>query len=500
MTLAAQLPALTLGVLILAAPIAFLANARGARVVSVCAAVVEVIFAAALAMQVRSAGVLEYRIGGWGAPLGIDFRIDGIASVMIVLASVVGLGVTLYAAAYFGPDEKYRHYWPLWLFLWGSLVALFSTNDAFNLYVCLELVSISAVALVSVSGNRTALVAAMRYMLAAVTGSLFYLFGVAMIYGAAGTLDIGMLAHVSASSPAAQVGLALVVSGLVIKTALVPMHFWLPPAHANAPSPVSAVLSALVVKGSFYIIVRLMLAMDGGELLSGLPVLLGVMGAVAIVWGSVQAFVQVRLKMLVAYSTVAQIGYLFILFPLVWTSTNAEQAATAVSAGIFHAVSHGLAKGAMFLVAGTVLHQMGHDRLSELGGIARTAPLQVLAFAVAGVSMLGLPPSGGFVSKWLYVSTALGTGAWYWSIPVLGGGVLAAIYIFKVVAVFLGTSVVVVGVGDARVAHESHTSSPLLSWAPLALALASLLVGVAGQPILDLVMPAARVIVQGVVG
>lgn len=497
MTLAAQLPALTLGVLIFAAPVAFLANARGARIVSLIAALAEVVLAFALALQVRTAGVLEYQVGGWGAPLGIDFRIDGVSAVMIALASVVGLGVTVYAAAYFGPDEKYRHYWPLWMFLWGSLVALFSTNDAFNLYVCLELVSVSAVALVSVSGNRTALVAAMRYMLAAVTGSLFYLFGVAMVYGAAGTLDIGLLAAAATTSAAAQVGLALVVSGLVIKTALVPMHFWLPPAHANAPSPVSAVLSALVVKGSFYIILRLMLAMDGGELLSGLPVLLGLLGATAIVWGSVQAFVQVRLKMLVAYSTVAQIGYLFILFPLVWASTTTEQAATAVSAGVFHAVSHALAKGAMFLVAGAVLHEMGHDRLAGLGGLARTAPLQALAFGLAGVSMLGLPPSGGFVSKWLYVSSALETGAWYWAIPVLGGGVLAAVYIFKVIALFLGAPASDAGVGSG---DERHAPSAWLSWSPMALAVASLLVGVAGQPILDLVTPAAEAMVRGVVG
>lgn len=497
MTLADQLPALTLGVLLLAAPLAFLANARGARVVSVCAAVAEVLLAAVLAFQVRSAGVLEYRVGGWGAPLGIDFRIDGISAVLIALAAVVGLAVTVYAAAYFGPDEKYRHYWPLWLFLWGSLVALFSTNDAFNLYVCLELVSISAVSLVSVGGSKTALVAAMRYMLAAVTGSLFYLFGVAMIYGAAGTLDIGMLARTSASSPAAQVGLALVVSGLVVKTALVPMHFWLPPAHANAPSPVSAVLSALVVKGSFYIIMRLMIAMDGGELLPGLPFVLGVMGATAIVWGSVQAFVQVRLKMLVAYSTVAQIGYLFILFPLVWSSTTAEQAGMAVSAGVFHAVSHALAKGAMFLVAGAVLHEMGHDRLADLGGYARTAPLQVLAFGLAGVSMLGLPPSGGFVSKWLYVSTALDTGAWYWAIPVLGGGILAAVYIFKVIAVFLGAPA---SGGGADASDERAVTSAWLSWSPMALAIASFLVGIAGQPILNLVTPAAEAMVRGVVG
>jgi formate hydrogenlyase subunit 3/multisubunit Na+/H+ antiporter MnhD subunit len=416
---------------------------------------------------------------------------------MIVLASVVGLVVTVYAAGYFGPDERYRHYWPLWLFLWGSLVALFSTNDAFNLYVCLELVSVSAVALVAIAGTKTALVAAMRYMLAAITGSLFYLFGVAMIYGAYGVLDIGLLAEKTTSAPAAQVGLGLAIVGLVIKTALMPMHFWLPPAHANAASPVSAVLSALVVKGSFYIALRLMMALTGGALVPGLGLLLGLMGSAAIVWGSVQAFVQVRLKMLIAYSTVAQIGYLFVLFPLVDASKNTEQAATAISAGVFHALSHGLAKGSMFLAAGAVLAMLGHDRISDLGGLARRAPAQALAFALAGVAMVGLPPSGGFVSKWLWVSAALQTGAWWWAVPVLVGGLLAAAYIFKVVAIFMRTDAAVSD-GDLG---ESDIERPTaaLSWAPLVLAIASLLLGVFGQPVLDLIQPAATALAAGVI-
>lgn len=490
-----QLPALTLGTLILGAPIAFLANARGARVVALVVAFLELMLAGWLAWLVRESGAISYRVGGWGAPLGIDLHIDGISAVMIVLAAVVGLAVTVYAAAYFGPDERYRHYWPLWLFLWGSLVALFATNDAFNLYVCLELVSVSAVALVAVTGTKEALFAAMRYMLAAIAGSLFYLFGVAMIYGALGVLDIGMLAEKTAASPAAQVGLGLAIVGLVIKTALVPMHFWLPPAHSNATSPVSAVLSALVVKGSFYIVLRLMMAMTGGVLVPGLPTLLGLMGALAIVWGSVQAFAQTRLKMLVAYSTVAQIGYLFILFPLVDAAADPADAATAISAGVFHAVSHGLAKGSMFLAAGVVLATVGHDRIADLRGLARRAPAPVFAIALAGVAMIGLPPSGGFVSKWLYVTAAVRTGAWWWAVPVLAGGLLAAAYIFRLVSVFMRADAP--QKTDAAPSSEYRQVHPALSWACLMLAVLSLLVGVLGQPVLDLVVPAATELAAG---
>lgn len=488
-----QLPALTLAVLILAAPVAFLANARGARIVSLFAAVIEAVFATGLALTIAAEGAIRYRIGGWGAPLGIDFFVDGLSATMIALTAAVGLAITVYAAAYFGPDEKYRHYWPLWLFLWGSLVALFSTNDAFNLYVCLELVSVSAVALVAVAGTRDSLVAAMRYMFAAVAGSLFYLLGVAMIYGARGALDLTVLAGGVEGGAALQVGLALAVVGLVIKTALVPMHFWLPPAHSNAVAPVSAALSALVVKGSFFIALRLMGALSGGDLVPGLPILLGVLGSAAILWGSVQAFSQVRLKMLVAYSTVAQIGYLFILFPLVDAASEPSQAATAISAGVLHAVSHALAKGAMFLIAGAVLSRFGHDRIADLAGLARRSPAQAFAFSVAGVSMLGLPPSGGFLSKWLYVTAALQSGAWWWSIPVLAGGLLAAMYVFRVVGVFMRAPA-----PDAE--RDPGDVDAALSWAPLALAVASLVVGVFGQPIVDLIAPAAAAMAAGVTG
>ncbi|MDP2400349.1 MAG: proton-conducting transporter membrane subunit, partial [Actinomycetota bacterium] len=305
-----------------------------------------------------------------------------------------------------------------------------------------------------------------------------------------GVLDLDVLGQVIRATPAAQAGLALALTGLVIKTALVPMHFWLPPAHANAASPVSAVLSALVVKGSFYIALRLYFAVAGTLSVSALAQLLGILGAVAIVWGSIQAFTQTRLKMLVAYSTVAQIGYLFVLFPLVAASTEASSAATAVSAGVFHALSHALAKSAMFLAAGAVLVRFGHDRIGELHGLARRAPAQAFAFGLAGVSMLGLPPSGGFVSKWLYITAALETGAWPWAAVVLGGGLLAAAYVFRVVGIFMAQPL-----GDTPLA-DAH---PALSWVPLALALASVFLGVFGQPVLDLIAPAIGMLVQGVV-
>lgn len=484
-----QLPAITLAVLLFAASAAFLVRFERARAIALVAAGVQVVLVSWITwIVVGQDRVWVYTIGGWGAPLGIDLTIDGVSAVMMLLTAVVGCVVTVYSAGYFPPKDSYRLFWSLWLFLWAALFALFASNDIFNLYVCLELLTISAVGLVAISGERAALFAGMRYILSALAGSLIYLFGVALVYASTGVLDFDLLAAQVSIDPTTQAGLALMVIGLLLKTALFPMHFWLPPAHANAVAPVSAVLSALVVKGSFYIIFKLMHVFTGHEMIPGLAELMGILGVCAIIWGSVQAFTQKRLKMMVAYSTVAQIGYLFLLFPLVAAADDIQTAVLAASAGLFHAVSHGLAKGAMFLTAGTIVKAVGSDRLEDMAGLSRLAPMPAFTFAIAGVSMVGLPPSGGFVSKWLYVSSAIETGAWWWAGAVVFGGLLAALYIFKVIALFMGSGKEPLQVG---------VSNRVITIAPLVLAVMSLVIGVFGQPILDLLYPAVESLTAG---
>ncbi|MEO1199573.1 MAG: proton-conducting transporter membrane subunit [Pseudomonadota bacterium] len=383
-----------------------------------------------LVRQVVEFGPQRYLLGGWGAPLGVDLQADGLSVVMLLTAGVVGAGVTVYATGYFQrSSQAARAFWPLWLWLWTAMNALFLSADIFNLYVTLELLSLSAVALVAVSGNADALTGAMRYLLVSLLGSLSYLFGVVLFYGAHGTLDIALLGDLTGPSPADWVATGLMITGLAIKSALFPLHFWLPPAHAAAPAPVSALLSALVVKASFYLLLRLWLDVFPVST----PVagqLLGVLGAAAIVWGSLKALRQKRLKLLVAYSTVAQLGYLFLAFPL--ASTLA--AATAWSGSVMFIVSHALAKTAMFLAAGNILRSVGHDRIAELGGAQRSATLSWIAFAIAGISIMGLPPSGGFTAKWVMLQAAFASGQWWWSMPIIGGGLLAAAYVFRIVA------------------------------------------------------------------
>ena len=278
----------------------------------------------ALSYQVVNQGALRYAVGGWGAPLGIDLYVDGLSLLMLLLTTLVGLAISIYSSGYFN-DDKAKHFWPLWMLLWGALNALFLSADIFNLYVTLELMGLAAVALVALAGGADALAGAMRYLLVSLLGSLCYLLGVALLYHSFGSVDIVILGQRMEPSPAVWVAVGLMTAGLLLKTALFPLHFWLPPAHASAPAPVSALLSALVVKASFYILLRLWLEVfpvASASMDQSLGQLLGLLGVTAVLWGGVQALRQTRLKLLVAYSTVAQIGYLFLAFPLASIRTS----------------------------------------------------------------------------------------------------------------------------------------------------------------------------------
>jgi formate hydrogenlyase subunit 3/multisubunit Na+/H+ antiporter MnhD subunit len=413
---------------------------------------------AGLARQVVEQGAQRYAVGGWGAPLGIDLYADGLSLLMLMVTALVGLGISVYSSGYFKRD-KAVHFWPLWMFLWSALNALFLSADIFNLYVTLELMGLAAVALVALAGGADALTSAMRYLLVSLLGSLAYLLGVALLYHGFGSVDIAILAQRVEPSPAVWAAVGLMSAGLLLKTALFPLHFWLPPAHASAPAPVSALLSALVVKASFYILLRLWLEIFPLPH-SALGQLLGLLGAAAVLWGGLQALRQTRLKMLIAYSTVAQLGYLFLAFPL--------GTGIAWKGALYLLLSHALAKAAMFLAAGNILRFGGHDRIADLDRVAQRLPLTVTAFALAGVSSMGLPPSGGFIAKWLLLEAAIGSGQWWWAIILILGGLLAAAYVFKVIGYAFT---------QAGVLHETRAVPFTMEWTALTLALAAILLG-----------------------
>jgi formate hydrogenlyase subunit 3/multisubunit Na+/H+ antiporter MnhD subunit len=296
----------------------------------------------------------------------------------------------------------------------------------------LELLGFSAAALTAMGGSKAAVTAALRYLLLGLLGSLAYLLGVALLYIGYGSLDLAALARLVQPDLTGMLALALMTTGLLLKTALFPLHFWLPPAHANAPAPISALLSALVVKGGFYLVLRLWLDLFDNIVSPPVAQILGVLGALAVLWGSWRAFTSDRLKLLAAYSTVAQLGYLFLGLALLISARDQAVRDLLFGGLLLLALTHGFAKAGLFLAIGIVQQRMGHDRIADLDGTARQLPVTTFAFALAGVALIGLPPSGAFLGKWHLLGGAFALQQWFWIPVVLVGSVLAAAYVFRV--------------------------------------------------------------------
>ncbi|OPY08654.1 MAG: Na(+)/H(+) antiporter subunit D [Syntrophaceae bacterium PtaB.Bin038] len=461
---------------LLAAAVLFLSQrAKAAILVSVVSAIL--LSSAGLALHVLAVGPMRHRAGAWEAPLGIGLRADGLSALMLIVTALTGAVVSVYGAGWFRREARRaegRFFWPLWLFLWAALNALYLSADLFNLYVALELIGLASVALVALSGGAEALIAGMRYLLVSLLGSLSYLLGVALLYGAHGVLDIQALGALTSPGALDWAAMTLMAVGLLAKAALFPLHFWLPSAHASAPAPVSAILSGLVVKAPFYLLLRLWFTAFPGLPSEATGQLLGVLGACAVLWGSLHALLQPRLKMLIAYSTVAQVGYLFFLFPLV-TSASPAAGALAVDASLCQLASHAFAKAAMFLAAGNVMLAVGSDRIEDMGGVVRHLPLTFFAFGLAGVSIMGLPLSGGYVAKWLLLNASLESGQWGWAAVAIAGSLMAAGYVFRIW---------MHGFGQPQPCAELLPVPRGIQLSALALSLLALAMGISSEPLI----------------
>jgi multicomponent Na+:H+ antiporter subunit D len=402
---------------------AFISGRRARPALGLLTATTTAVAVVLLARHILRTGPQVYMVAGWATPLGIHLRCDGLSLLMLMLTSAVSLISSIYAALYFdgsgGAPREASLFWPLWLFLWGGLNWIFVSGDIFNFYLLLEFTLLASVALASLDASHPALIAAFRYLMAATVGALFYLLGVTLLYSEYSTLDILGLGAASPAGSPALFALALLIGGLSLKSALFPLHFWLPPAHATAPSPVSAVLSALVVKAAFYVLLRIWFDVFHQEIPALGKNFMALLGTVAIVWGSCMAFRQDRLKMLIAYSTVAQMGYLFLVFPIAARSEGETMAAV-----VYQVISHGLAKAAMFLSAGVLMKSADSDLLEHTRGGLRNVPMAVAALIVSGASLAGIAPGGGAKKKMF--DLALQAGQWWWA-AVIGIGMLLTV-------------------------------------------------------------------------
>jgi multicomponent Na+:H+ antiporter subunit D len=413
-------------------PLASLLAAGLARSLTLAALMATGLCAVMALARVLSHGNWHYDLGGWAPPWGIEYVIDPLSGGLATLITVIAVLVAMYAGPHLSGWSVSRSgiFSSLYLLLTAGLLGIVVTGDLFNLYVFLEISSLAGYALLSSGGIRSA-VATFRYLLVGTIAATFYLIGVGYLYALTGTLN---MADMAARIPAAAdsnvfgVAVAFIVIGLTIKAALFPMHGWLPDAYTYAPAPVTGFISAVMAKVSAYALFRVLYFVLRPEGVVGQALtLLSWAAAVAIVAASLLAIAQHDIRRMLAYSSVGQMGYIVLGLSL---GTPA-----ATMGALLHVLNHAIMKGCLFLIAGGVQWRTGICKIEDFIGMSRRMPLTMAAFVVAALSMIGLPPTAGFFSKWYLLRGALDAHAGAFVVALVLSSLLNAVYFFHVIEV-----------------------------------------------------------------
>jgi multicomponent Na+:H+ antiporter subunit D len=438
-TLHDQLPALLVVVLLIAAPIAYLLRAHGLPwAAAVASTVTAFIIACALAATVYGGETIVYEMGGWPAPYGIVLHIDAFSALMAMLVTGASALALIFGAKSLDDEvgeEIAPSFFAAWILCTAGLTGMVITGDAFNIFVFMEISSLSTYILISAGPDRRALVATYRYIVMGTMGATLYLIGVGFLYMATGSLNTMDIA--SRVGDVTEVRLLLVAAGFItvgmaLKAAIFPLHSWMPNAYTFAPNVVTVFIAAASAKVSLYVLIRIDYAIFYKNIPNHelqLALLLVPMGILALFAGSMLAIYEKNLKRLLAYSSVAQVGYIAIGI--------AMASVTGLTAAIVHMFNHGLIKGGMFMAVACLALRYRTVNIANLAGAGRAMPWTMAAFVIGGLGLIGVPLTPGFISKWYLVLGAMekgGMGALL-VIAILLSSLLAVIYVWKVIEV-----------------------------------------------------------------
>lgn len=379
-----------------------------------------------------------YQLGGWPAPWGIELTVNSLAVFFLLAVMAVSLPIALFTIGNLkeevGGNRRTARFYTLFLLLVGALAGMALTNDLFNTYVLVEVATLSCCGLVSSRGTPRAAEAAFTYLILATLASSLVVIGIGFIYVITGHLNMGFasqgLAEVWQTKPhVVWLAISFVLVGFGLKSALFPLHVWLPDAHSSAPSPASAILSGLAVKGYMICLLKFLYVVFGPDLMKEFSVdrILVLAGMAAIICGAVMALPQDNLKRRLAFSTVSQVGYIYLGFGLMDEN--------GLAGALFYLASHAAIKSALFLSAGAMISATGKKKISEMAGIGREMPLTAAAFTAASLGLIGIPMFSGFVGKWYLITGSLDTGDFLPTIIIIAGSVLCAAYLFPVIRV-----------------------------------------------------------------
>ncbi|PLW67671.1 monovalent cation/H+ antiporter subunit D family protein [Pseudohalioglobus lutimaris] len=437
MNLTDQLPALQVVVPMLSAPLIVLLQPRGlAWAGATAAGLVSFAIAVALASAVLGGETLTYSMGGWPAPYGIALEVDAFSALLLLI--VTGAGAAALLAARPSVDKQIELglqplFYAAWLLGLTGLVGIVVSADAFNIFVFMEISSLASYILIAGGPDRRALPAVFKYLIMGTIGATFYLIGVGLIYMMTGTLNLAdmeaRIGDVVALNPIL-VAAGFITIGLALKAAVFPLHVWLPNAYTHSPHMVTVFLAACATKVALYVLIRFdtsvfQAKLDTHEMqfaLFAMPLaILGILVASAV------AMFEGHLKRLLATSSVAQIGYILLGASFV--------SHAGLTAGVMHMFNHALAKGGLFLAVACIGYHYRDLRLSQLGGVAARMPWTCGALLLCGLSLIGIPGTAGFISKWLLITAALESGPWGWTLVavILVSSLMAVVYIWRIV-------------------------------------------------------------------
>jgi multicomponent Na+:H+ antiporter subunit D len=483
-----HLPILQIVVPLLGAPLCALLRKRGwAWPFALGVAAVSLAISITMLRMVSSGDILSYAIGGWAPPYGIELRVDLLNALVLTLVTAIGT-ITIAAspkslAKEIGEDRLPLVYSAMLLCFTGML-GMTITGDLFNVFVFLEISSLSTYTLIALGSDRRSLTASLHYLILGTIGATFILISIGLLYSTTGTLNMAdMAARIPADSRTVQTAFAFFTVGIGLKMAFFPLHMWLPNAYTYAPSIVTAFLASTATKVSVYIFLRFIVSIYGHGFAFGVVLLqnallpLSIVGILAM---SVAAFYQSDIKRLLAYSSVAQIGYMILGICL--------GTADGFAASITHLLNHAMIKGCLFLAIAAVVYRIGSSRLEDLAGLGRRMPWTTFAWVLGGLSLIGVPATSGFVSKWALLQTALTQRHWIAALLILVGSLVAVAYVWKAIEVFYFRPLP----NDAETIKEAPAGLLIAIWG---LALANVYFGLRTEWTLGLATRAAEALI-----
>jgi multicomponent Na+:H+ antiporter subunit D len=433
-SLSPHLPAIQVVLPLIAAPICVIFRHAGvAWLIALITSWLSLGISILLLEQVISSGPISYLLGSWSAPWGIEYKVDMLSAFVMLIVTGIGAIVMVFAPKSVQmeiPSDRAYLFYTMYLLTFAGLLGITITADAFNLFVFLEISSLSSYVLISLGAQRNALTAALRYLIMGTVGATFYIIGVGLMYQMTGTLNITDLAERLpdvASTKTIVVAIGFITVGIGLKLGLFPLHVWLPNAYAYAPSVVTAFLAATATKVAVYALLRVYFSIFGTNVFAALPIseILLILGLIAILSMSTVAIYQNNTKRLLAYSSVAQVGYMVIGISMVTV--------TGLTATILHLFNHAVIKGALFLALAAVFYRIKSVKVEDMAGLGKTMPFTMAAFVAAGFSLIGVPLTVGFISKWYLILGALEKNWWLVAVLIIVSSLLAVIYFWKVI-------------------------------------------------------------------